>query len=159
MTQTTTALSVERTLTIHSPSSPLSVSRDRHRTDGFYSTWNDGSFYLPTYQSRDDEQLHISYRVREKYVPQFILIRGLIEFHRPAELQFAYDRENNTFEAIFQERHLNTLNRFLERVAVWVDQEISFKTHLKQILAFEDEYRARLNAIYASQNGTTYNAR
>jgi hypothetical protein len=78
------------------------------------------------------------------------LLRGLIEFHRPANFFFTYDRAERTLVADFRESEFETLKEFFHEVTGWLATELGFKSALKKIIDFESRYRAERNSLYGS---------
>jgi hypothetical protein len=79
---------------------------------------------------------------------EFILLRGLIEFHRPANFFFTYDRKERTIEADFRESEFESLKEFLNVVSGWLNTELGFRSSLRKIIDFEARYRAERNSLY-----------
>ncbi|HTF18847.1 MAG TPA: hypothetical protein VK658_12285 [Chryseolinea sp.] len=172
MTQTATALSNDGALDIHkltpSSTSTLSISAtttERASTSAKppqsfrNSSSPEGSFYQGTSQLKYGDKAKFSFAVTESYRAHFILIKGLLEFHRAPEFVFSFNKQDNTFEvtSVFAgiSQPLDELNKFLKKIAVWLDQELSFKRQLKEMMAFEREYRAKLAKVYSGGDGFT----
>jgi hypothetical protein len=79
---------------------------------------------------------------------EFILLRGLIEFHRPANFFFTYDRAERTIVADFRESEFETVKEFFHDVTRWLATELRFKSALKKIIDFESLYRAERSSLY-----------
>jgi hypothetical protein len=81
---------------------------------------------------------------------EFILLKGLIEFHRSKNFIFTYNKTDQTIEADFQEKEFDAFRSFLKSVSTWLQAEAKFKATLKGILDFEARYRQERNAIYST---------
>jgi hypothetical protein len=157
MNQTAAALPLEQALNIHHNTPTFSVSQSvaEGAEEVKDISLNDGSFYNQTSQLQYGDRVKISFSVAARYAAHFILIKGLLEFHRAPEYTIAFRKSDATFEVTTAVQHLPRLNKFLAKVAVWLDQELSFKAQLKEVLAFEQEYRAKLAKVYAAQDTFT----
>lgn len=80
----------------------------------------------------------------------FVLLKGLIEFHRPKNFLFSYDRAGKNIEADVHETDYQAFRNFLANVNLWLKNELSFRTALKNALAFEAKYKAERATVYAS---------
>jgi hypothetical protein len=169
MTQTAAALSTDRALNIHELTSSTTLFVNATTPEGFSiplrheplneSAVPDGTFYRSESQLKYEDKVKVSFSVKEAYRTHFILIKGLLEFHRPPGLVFSYNKQEGTFDVATTSsgvsQSLEALNKFLRKVAAWLDQEISFKRQLKEMMSFEREYRAKLAKIYAGGDGFT----
>jgi hypothetical protein len=169
MTQTASALSTDHALNIHPlPSSAtlfvkatttVSLTKSGQPEPLNEIAVPDGTFYKSETQLKYGDKVKLSFSVKETYRTHFVLIKGLLEFHRPPGFVFAYNKQEGTFEVTTSSagisQPLESLNKFLRKVAAWLDQEISFKRQLKDMMAFEREYRAKLAKVYAGGDGFT----
>jgi hypothetical protein len=151
MTQTASALSTRQSLHI-STDSTLTINtntREKHQL-GDASLSND-TFYPQSPAFYYNERLRLGFIVNEKYAAHFILIKGLIEFHRSGNFKFAYNIKEKSFEVDILSSELEKLNSFLEKIRQWLNQEIKFKAALKNVIAFENRYKAARDHIYGLQ--------
>lgn len=168
MTQTAAALSTDRALNIHElPSATtlfVSTTTDNAVSPARKEPLNelvlpDGAFYKSESQLRYGDKVKFSFSIKDTYRSHFILIKGLLEFHRAPEFVFSFNKHDGTFDVATPSsgisQPLEELNRFLKKIATWLDQEISFKKQLKDMMAFEHEYRAKLAKVYAGGDGFT----
>lgn len=179
MTQTAAALSTEQALNLsQSPTSPLTVltsgnttkalsgrspkSRKHQVTESKPEITNkvqvDGQFYTSTSQLSYGDKVKLSFSVKEAYRAHFTLIKGLLDFHRAPAYTFTFDKTEGTFDVVTgtgATLAIEELYRFLSKIATWLDQELSFKKQLKEMIAFEREYRAKLAKVYANSEGYT----
>ena len=167
MTQTAAALSTGRALNIHEGPSSNTFFVSDTATDTSApvrqellktSEISDGTFYSYESQLRYGDKVKLSFAVKEAYRTHFILIKGLLEFHRTPAFVFSFNKQDGTFEVTTGSAGIsppNDINKFLKKIAAWLDQEISFKRHLKDMMAFEREYRAKLAKVYAGGDGFT----
>jgi len=93
-------------------------------------------------------RLRLSLTLSEQHKYDFVLIKGLIEFHRPRNLNFFYDRKNSSFETDIYEHETTELRSFLGNVAEWLKKEKQFKLALKMILDLERRYRLERDSVY-----------
>ena len=97
------------------------------------------------YKSR----VHFSFSLSEEFKKNFVLIKGLIEFHRSKNFSFEYNFEQKAIETDIEVSQLEDLQAFLNDVSVWLRQEIKFKETLKIILDFENRYKVAKAEVYA----------
>jgi hypothetical protein len=140
---------------VHTPTRPATAQP----TSPVRSEASHGGFYVTVSQLQYGDKVKVSYVVSDAYRSHFILIKGLLEFHRAAAYAFSFNRQDGTFEVTLSTGRLSNpleeLTRFLKKINAWLDQELSFKRQLKEMRAFEQEYRAKLAAIYAGGEGYT----
>ncbi len=108
-------------------------------------------FYEPHAIFYYGDRLRISFRVRPQYAGHFILIKGLLEFHRSGNFAFSYRRSDASFDATINTNHAEDLSAFLKTLSGWLDQEIRYKSVLKTVLEFERSYKSRMAEVYALQ--------
>jgi hypothetical protein len=166
MTQTAAALSSDHALNINElrSSATLTVHTSVHpastRTaSSSHSGASNGTFYAAVSQLHYGDKVKFSYVVKDSYRSHFVLIKGLLEFHRSPAFVFSFNRQEGTFDVTLSTNRLSQpldeFNRFLRKIAAWLDQELSFKRQLKEMRAFEQEYRAKLAKVYEGGEGYT----
>lgn len=165
MAQTATAWSTEHALNVHNVAnkSTLSVHSAITKISGnaelpfldLDSDLADGKFYRPTSKLKYSDRVKISFAVADAYRNDFITIKGLLEFHRTPDLVFSYNKSEGSFDVTTAWLDHKELFKFLRKISVWLDQELSFKRQLKEMMAFEREYRARMATVYAGGDGFT----
>lgn len=167
MIQTAAALSQDGAFNIHDIASAATLTVNADPIDaGVKLTATSltpdtlkGSFFESATQLQYGGKVKVSFAVKDSYRIHFTLIKGLLEFHRTSGFVFTFNRQAGTFDfttpasAIGQP--LEELGRFLKKIGTWLDQELSFKKQLKEMIAFEKEYRNRLAQVYASGEGYT----
>jgi hypothetical protein len=99
-------------------------------------------------------RLRVSLTISEEFRNSYIMVRGLIEFHRPKDFSFTYQLMKRTIEADIEVVHLETLKVFLGKVLLWTKQEKQFKHALKLALEFETRYKLERDSVYAVMNNT-----
>jgi hypothetical protein len=80
-----------------------------------------------------------------------VLSKGLLEFHRSTDFVFDYNRIDRSFHVSVKLEHLESLQKFLSNVSVWLDEELYFRSALKEIIAFEKSYKSKMQEVYALQ--------
>jgi hypothetical protein len=78
----------------------------------------------------------------------FILLKGLIEFHRPRNFKFFFNREGQSVSIEIDLNEINLLRQFLSDISLWLVRELKFKAELKKVLAFEARYKVEKALIY-----------
>jgi hypothetical protein len=80
----------------------------------------------------------------------FVLLKGLIEFYRSKNFVFTFDRNERSIEVDIRESEFAPLKTFLAEVNQWYQQEIRFKSALKNAISFEARYKAERESLYAT---------
>ena len=99
--------------------------------------------------------MKVSLSVDESHRQHFILFKGLLEFHRSAGFVFSFNKQDGTFDVTTSAQQEAELNVYLRKISAWIGQELAFKRRLKEMLAFEREYRAKLAKVYTDGDGFT----
>ena len=94
-------------------------------------------------------RMHFSFSLSEEFKKNFVLIKGLIEFHRSKNFSFEYNFAQKAIETDIEVSQLEDLRAFLHDVSIWLRQEIKFKETLKVILDFENRYKVAKAELYA----------
>lgn len=94
-------------------------------------------------------RMHFSFSLSEEFKKNFVLIKGLIEFHRSRNFSFEYNFAQKTIETDIEVIQIEALRAFLLDVSIWLKQEIKFKETLKIILDFENRYKLAKAEVYA----------
>jgi hypothetical protein len=100
-------------------------------------------------------RVRLSFTIVKEFRAQFVMIKGLIEFNRSKNLLFQYDFKQRTFEADVAVEQLEELKAFMDKVFVWLNQEIQFKRALKLVLDLENRYKVEMEGVYALLNNAT----
>lgn len=95
-----------------------------------------------------NERVRFSLSIREDYKKDFVLIRGLIEFHRTRNLKFTFDKRNRSIETDIHSDKLADLHAFLVMITDWLKKEKQFRLALKIVRAFEDRHRLESESVY-----------
>lgn len=97
------------------------------------------------------ERVHLKFHVKTTYTPHFILLKGLLEFHRPKDFRFVFNVGEKSFETDIKISQLGFLEDFLDKVHTWINRELAFKSLLKQVVAFEKRYKTESEKWYHTQ--------
>jgi hypothetical protein len=100
------------------------------------------------------KRVRLSLTIASEFRAQFVMIKGLIEFNRSKNLLFQYDFKQRTLEADVAVEQLEELLAFMDKVFVWLNQEIQFKRALKLVLDLENRYKVEMEGVYALLNNT-----
>ena len=103
------------------------------------------------YKSR----VRLSFTLSDEFKKHFVLVKGLIEFHRSAHFSFEYQPAYKIIETDIEVSQLDELQQFLDNVLGWTNQEISFKRALKLVLEFENRYKIAKAEVYTQLLGQT----
>jgi len=160
MTKTAAAWSTEHALNIQEVvASSLSIhnSETTEAPSAIVATSElfQGAYYRATSQLKYSDRLKVSLSVDESHRQHFILIKGLLEFHRSAGFVFSFNKRDGTFDVTTSAQQEAELNVYLRKISAWIGQELAFKRRLKEMLAFEREYRAKLAKVYTDSDGFT----
>ena len=93
-------------------------------------------------------RIHLQFSISERYRSQYVMIKGLIEFHRPKRFSFNYSAPPRVIEIDVDVKQLDELTLFLARVLVWLQRENQFRLALKIALEFESRYRLERDSVY-----------
>jgi hypothetical protein len=94
-------------------------------------------------------RVHFSFSLSDEFKKNFVMIKGLIEFHRSRNFSFEYNSGQKVIETDIEVSQLEDLRAFLNDVSIWLKQEIKFKETLKVILDFEHRYKIAKSEVYA----------
>ena len=106
------------------------------------------SFIRPVNRLEYREKVQYTFIVSEHLSSHFALIKGLIDFHRPAHLQFRFNRDEKSIEVRAHAHQVDFLFQFLLKVQDWLVKELQFKAALKKIIQFEEQYKSQRASIY-----------
>lgn len=102
-----------------------------------------------------NNRIRISFRISDDYKSDFVLLKGLIEFNRPKDLVFAYDREQRSITTDIREDQPDQLRLFLSSILAWLNQEKKFRHALRIALEFESRYKFERDSVYEILRNTT----
>jgi hypothetical protein len=102
-----------------------------------------------------NDRVRITFLASEKFKPDFSLIRGLLEFNRPRNLMFTYDRHATSVSIDLAKDHLTNLDVLLTNVRNWLVKEKLFRKALRTVIEFEKHYQQERDRIYNILNNTT----
>jgi len=102
-----------------------------------------------------DGRVHLTLSVSDKFKQDFILIRGLVEFHRPKHLLFSYDAKHRSVGIDITLNQFGQLRTFLSQVFEWVVKEKQFRYALKLAIEMENRYRLERDSIYGILKNST----
>ncbi|HEX6224696.1 MAG TPA: hypothetical protein VFZ52_09810 [Chryseolinea sp.] len=91
----------------------------------------------------------MSLSVSDDFKGNFVLIKGLIEFHRSKDLRFEYNFSQRLVEIDLEIDQLKSLQLFLQWISASFLREIDFKKNLKTVLEFENRYKIARAEVYA----------
>lgn len=94
------------------------------------------------------DRISLTYRVKQTYRANFILIKGFLEFHRLRNVALQYDRGNGLIECHLFAEQLPTLRKLITQIESWVKSEIQFKQALKAVIDFEKKYQTEMTTVY-----------
>ena len=152
MNQTVLATSVRQALHINDNTTVLSVNVDTPAfVPGFETILIENSYFKPLSIFKYGDRIKVSFGLRQPYAAHYVLTRGLIEFHRSKDYVFDYNRSDRTFHVSVSVNEVDKLHQFLNNIAVWLGEEIYFKSALKQIIAFEENYKLKMAEVYRLQ--------
>jgi hypothetical protein len=101
------------------------------------------------------ERLRITLEVSEYFKSKMALIRGIVEFNRSSRFLFRYDLNKRTIETDIHPANVDALKSFFTDVFKLIEDEIQFKKALKDVIAFENEYKKLSTNVYAVLNAAT----
>ena len=99
------------------------------------------------------DKVQYTFIVSEHAENHFALIKGLIDFHRPKDIQFRFNRDEKSIEVRAHLQQVDFLFQFLQKVQEWLVKEVQFKLALKKVIQFEDQYKSQRASIYSSLLG------
>ena len=94
-------------------------------------------------------RVHLSLSVSEEFKGNFVLLKGLMEFHRSKHLNFEYDALRKLVQVDVEIDQLQSLQIFLQWISVSLWREIDFKKNLKTVMEFENRYKIASAEVYA----------
>lgn len=94
------------------------------------------------------ERVRLHFSVAHSLPSDFTLVKGLIEFHRPKEFHFKYDRKQKTISLDVDRDQIDRLATFLSGVEEWVRKEKQFRHALKMAIEFESRYQLEQESVY-----------
>ena len=145
MAQTASALSTEQSLYITQDESLSGFSSESKITvDHELEFVNAPAVF--SYGDRSRFRFDIS----AGHASHFALIRGLIEFNRPKELNFVFHSETKSFETDIESSHREQLDTLIPLVNTLLLKELRFKNKLKEVIRFEAHYRKEKEKVYSS---------
>lgn len=108
----------------------------------------DGAVYQNT-SVHYKERVRLHFAVAGSLPSDFTLVKGLIEFHRPKEFAFKYDRKQNTIAVDIDLDEIDRLETFLFAIEEWVRKEKQFRHAPKMAIEFERRYQLERESVYA----------
>src|SRR5688572_5346111 len=94
-------------------------------------------------------RVRLHFTVADRLPSDFTLVKGLIEFHRPKEFSFEYDRKQKTIALDIDLDDIDRLATFLSALEEWVRKEKQFRHALKMAIEFERRYQLERESVYA----------
>lgn len=156
MIQTVSAVPVEHTLHISNEQSSLVVGKNH--TNPLVDArifYNEQGFYVPSALFYYEDRVRITLTLRAPYETHYVLVKGLLEFHRLKDFLFTFNRNERTIDVGIHKKDIKKLHEFLFQVSLWLDKEIQFKSVLKDILKFERVYKEKMKEVYSLQRAVT----
>lgn len=95
------------------------------------------------------ERVRLHFTVAGSSPSDFTLVKGLIEFHRPKEFLFHYERKQNTISLVVGLNQIDPLATFLLQIEEWIRKEKRFRHALRIALDFEKRYQLERESVYA----------
>ena len=109
-------------------------------------------FSNPFVNERDpnfsESRIKIRYELSSQLKEHFVLLRGLIEFSRPKDFSFVFNRNENSFVASITRNQVANLKELLSNVQFQLNAELKFRKKLKTAIYFERQYRLQCEAMY-----------
>ena len=99
-------------------------------------------------------RIRLSFSVSDTYRSQYVMARGMIEFHRPKNFVFSYNKKQGLIEVDINVSELEELQLFLSTVLVWLRHENQFRLSLKIVLEFENRYKLERDSVYELMKNT-----
>ena len=96
----------------------------------------------------NESRIKIRYELPNQGKDKFVLFRGLIEFSRPRDFSFVFNRHDNSFVANVARNKVADLKEFLSNVQVQLTEELTFRKKLKAAIIFEKQYRLQCEELY-----------
>jgi hypothetical protein len=96
-----------------------------------------------------NDRIKTTFLVTQEFQPDFSLIRGLIEFNRPRDLMFSFDRTSKTVNINLAKDQLSRLDGLLSRVYDELMKEKLFRKTLRTVIEFEQRYTRERDRLYA----------
>ncbi len=103
-----------------------------------------------------NDRVRLAFTVADEFAREFVLIRGLIEFHRPKELSFIYDREFRSIVVAVTQEQLGILHQFFGLIYDLLAKERRFRKALRSVIEVENSYRRVLENAYAELKSLDY---
>ena len=95
------------------------------------------------------ERVRLHFSVAHSLPSEFTFVKGLIEFHRPKDFNFKYDRKQKTISIDVDLDQIDRLATFISGVEEWVRKEKQFRHALKMAIEFERRYQLERESVYA----------
>lgn len=96
-----------------------------------------------------NDRAKVTFNVAGEFETDFSLIRGLIDFNRPRDLRFSFDRESKTVSTNIAMHQLGRLDEFLSFIYDELIKEKRFRKTLRAAIEFEKRYNRERDRIYA----------
>jgi hypothetical protein len=97
-----------------------------------------------------NSRLRLKISAKELSPTSFVLLKGLLEFHRSKDIAFTFDKAEKTIEADLHAKEYEQVKSFLKLISNVFYKELKFRNELKNVLAFEARYKAERALAYAS---------
>jgi hypothetical protein len=95
-----------------------------------------------------NDRIRLTFFISEKYKARFALVRGIVEFNRTKAFSFLYNKTEKMVECDISIDELASLQKFLQRVLQWTEQEVAFKKMLKHVIDFENQSKKVSERVY-----------
>ena len=152
MSQTASVLSSEQSLYISTAEVSFASAKNSETVSNHLNfVFDENGFYIPSTAFGYNDRVSLAFQVKQAFAAHFILIKGLIEFNRSKDLKFVFNRDEKSFEIDLEATQLDALNDFLGHIHALLQKEIQFKGVLKKVIAFENQYKALRDVVYAEQ--------
>ncbi len=106
-------------------------------------------FHEPTAFYYND-RTRLQFRVKDEFATHFVLIKGLVEFTRPATLKFKFTVIDGLIETDVDVNQFDELKSLLNLVFNELWKELKFKASLKKAIQFEERYKLERAEVYST---------
>jgi len=155
MIQTAEIRSEKRYLKLSDTQTPLNNNHKEEPRVALHPGLSGNGLFQKVSSFHYKERIRASFRIHNEFKPDFILIKGLMEFYRPKEFIFSYDRTERSIGIDIKGDQLEQLSAFLSRIFHWTKQEKQFRHALKLTIEFENRYKLEGESLYQTLKNAT----
>lgn len=100
------------------------------------------------------DRVRVTLLVNDQFRRDYVLLKGIIEFHRTRNLVFTYDLEHRSLSIDINKADLDELRNFLSLAGKLLVKEKQFRHALRVAVEFEKRYRLEAESVYAVLRNT-----